>query len=172
MPEGKPGVRVMGVDPGTKATGFGVVEASGRRLSSVAWGTIRGPARSSLAERLKAMSDGLKEAIAAYRPAVVAVEDTFYAQNVKSALALGQARGVALVAAAEAGLQVVAYPARTIKKAVVGYGGADKEQIQAMVARLLGLKEPPDSLDAADALAVAICHCHTSALEARLKAAH
>lgn len=162
----------MGVDPGTKATGFGVVEASGRRLSPVAWGTVKGPARLSLAQRLKAMSDGLKEAIAAHRPTVVAVEDTFYARNVKSALALGQARGVALVAAAEAGLEVVTYPARTIKKAVVGYGGAEKEQVQSMVARLLGLEEPPASPDAADALAVAICHLNTSALEAKLKAAH
>jgi crossover junction endodeoxyribonuclease RuvC len=161
----------MGVDPGTRATGFGVVEADGSRLSPVAWGSVKGSARSSLAKRLKAMSDGLREAISTHRPTVVAVEDTFYAQNVKSALALGQARGVALVAAADAGLEVVTYPARTIKKAVVGYGGADKEQVQSMVARLLGLGEPPESHDAADALAVAICHLHASSLEARLKAA-
>lgn len=164
-------MRVMGVDPGTKATGYGVIETSGRRLNPIAWGSVHGPQRKGLAERLKAMSDGLRDAIATYRPTVVAVEDTFYAQNVKAALALGQARGVALLAAADAGLEIVVYPVRTIKKAVVGYGGADKDQIQAMVAHLLGLEEPPESPDAADALAVAICHCHTSALQARLEAA-
>lgn len=161
----------MGVDPGTRATGYGVVDASGRSLIPIAWGSIHGPARGSLAERLKAMSDGLREALATYQPTVVAVEDTFYARNVKAALALGQARGVALLAAADAGLDVMAYPARTIKKAVVGYGGADKDQVQVMVAQLLGLEEPPDSTDAADALAVAICHCHTSALRAKIEAA-
>ncbi len=161
----------MGIDPGTKATGYGVVEVSGRHLSPIAWGTVRGPARQELAVRLKAMSEGLREAIVTYRPKVVAVEDTFYARNVKVALALGQVRGVAILAAAEAGLEVVAYPVRTIKKAVVGYGGADKVQVKTMVAHLLGLKELPESTDAADALAVAICHCHTSALRAKLETA-
>ncbi len=169
MPE-VPRARVMGIDPGTQATGYGVVEAAGRRLHPIAWGTVRGPTRAGLAERLKAMSDGLREAIDTYRPAVVAVEDPFFALNVKVALALGQARGVALVAAADAGCRVVAYPARTIKQAVVGYGGADKAQVQTMVARLLGLDEPPASADAADALAVAICHLHTGAFEASLRA--
>lgn len=159
----------MGVDPGTRATGYGVVEVAGARLVPVAWGSILGPARAGLAARLKAMSDGLREALSTYRPAVVAVEDTFYARNVKAALALGQARGVALVAAADAGLEVVTYPARTIKKAVVGYGGADKEQVRSMVVRLLGLKEPPEPVDSSDALAVAICHLHASTLEAKLK---
>jgi crossover junction endodeoxyribonuclease RuvC len=165
------GVRVIGIDPGTKATGYGVVEADGRTLAPIAWGVVRGPARAPLAERLKLMSDGLREAIATYQPDVVAVEDTFYARNVKSALALGQARGVALVAAADAGLEVVAYPPRTVKQAIVGYGGAGKDQVQSMVARLLGLGEPPQPYDAADALAVAICHCHTSTMQARLRAA-
>ncbi|MFQ6672401.1 MAG: crossover junction endodeoxyribonuclease RuvC, partial [Candidatus Tectimicrobiota bacterium] len=144
----------------------------GRRLTPIAWGVVRGSARAPLAERLKAMSDGLREAIATYHPTVVAIEDTFYARNVKAALALGQARGVALVEAAAAGLEVVTYPARTIKLALVGYGAADKDQVQAMVARLLGLEEPPQPPDAADALAVAICHLHTSTTEAILRAAH
>lgn len=160
----------MGVDPGTKAMGYGVIELCGRSLLPIAWGSLKGPYRADLAARLKSMSDGLREAIAAHKPMVVAVEDTFYAQNVKSALALGQARGVAMVAAADAGLDVVAYAARTIKKAVVGFGGADKDQVMAMVARLLGLGEPIESADAADALAVAICHCHSSVLQDHLRA--
>lgn len=163
-------MRVMGVDPGTKAMGYGVIELCGRSLLPIAWGALRGPYRADLATRLKSMSDGLREAIVAHQPMVVAVEDTFYSQNVKSALALGQARGVAMVAAADAGLDVVAYAARTIKKAVVGFGGADKDQVMAMVARLLGLGEPIESPDAADALAVAICHCHSSVLQSHLKA--
>jgi crossover junction endodeoxyribonuclease RuvC len=166
-----PGVRVMGIDPGTQATGFGVIEAAERLLAPIAWGVVRPPAGATLAERLKAVSDGLREAIATHRPDVVAVEDTFYARNVKVALTLGQARGVALVAAADAGLEVVTYPVRTIKQAVAGYGAASKDQVQTMVARLLELDEPPQPSDAADALAVAICHFHTSTMEARLRAA-
>lgn len=171
MPKASGVLRVMGIDPGTQATGFGVIEAAERLLTPIAWGVVRSPPRAPLAERLKAMSDGLREAIATYRPAIVAVEDTFYARNVKVALTLGQARGVALVAAADAGLEIVTYSARTIKQAVSGYGAASKDQVQAMVAHLLGLEEPPRPPDAADALAVAICHCHTSTMQARLQAA-
>jgi crossover junction endodeoxyribonuclease RuvC len=116
------------------------------------------------------MGEGLREAIATFRPSIIALEDVFAARHPRAAFGLGQARGMALLVAAEAGLEVVSYPARTIKQTVVGYGGADKEQVQTMVAQILGLKDAPRPQDAADALAVAICHCHTSTMRRRLKA--
>ncbi len=156
-------MRVLGIDCGSEYTGYGVVEQDGdgvlRHLCS---GAIRLSPRDPLELRLKKICAGLTEIIRAYSPQQVAIEDVFYAVNVKSALKLGHVRGVAMLAAAQAGLEVVAYSPLSIKSAVVGYGKAEKSQVQIMVARLLKLPEPPQPADAADALAIAICHLHTA----------
>jgi crossover junction endodeoxyribonuclease RuvC len=157
-------VRVLGIDCGSEHTGYGVVEldASGK-LHCIAVGAIHATARAPIAERLNKIFHGLKEVIERDQPEEVAIEDVFFAVNVKSALKLGHVRGVAMLAASTAGLAVAEYAPLSIKSAVVGYGRADKEQVQHMITRLLNLAAPPDSPDAADALAIAICHLHTSA---------
>lgn len=153
--------RVLGVDPGSRATGYGVVEMVGNRLIHIAHGAITTPARSGLPERLAAIHRGLCEVLSAYLPAEVGVENIFHARNARAALMLGQARGVALLAVEMAGLPLVEYTPMQVKAAVVGYGKAEKHQVQDMVRRLLALPEAPGT-DAADALAVAICHLQTS----------
>ncbi len=159
-------MRVLGIDCGTEITGFGVVESDeasrNPRLLCLAFGAIRLPKSKSMAERLKQVYDELLTAILLWQPEVVAIEEVFYSVNAKSALKLGQVRGVALVATATAGVPVAEYAPLKIKSSVVGYGLAGKEQVQFMVARLLQLKEPPQPPDAADALAIAICHIHTA----------
>ncbi len=150
---------LLGLDPGLGTTGWGVIAAEGNRLSFVANGRIATDAKAPLASRLVALHDALTDLILAHRPDGAAVEEVFVNANPQSTLKLGQARGVALLAAAQAGIAVGEYAARLVKKAVVGTGGADKTQVHAMVARLLpGAKI--DGPDAADALAVAICHAH------------
>jgi crossover junction endodeoxyribonuclease RuvC len=156
-------MRVLGIDCGGEYTGFGVVEGEGRRLTCLTTGAIRLAPRQALELRLKQVFDGLSALIAEYRPEVVAIEDVFYSVNAKSALKLGHVRGVAMMAAAQHGLSVVAYAPLAIKAAVVGYGRAEKAQVQVMVARLLNLDALPQPADAADALAIAICHIHTAA---------
>jgi crossover junction endodeoxyribonuclease RuvC len=154
----------MGVDCGSQYTGFAIVEqASGEELHSVAMGAIRLSTRDPLEVRLLRIFQELCELIAAHHPEVVAIEDVFYAANAKSALKLGHVRGVAMLAAAQAGLPVVAYAPLSIKSAVVGYGRAEKSQVQMMVTRLLKLETVPQPADVADALAIAICHLHTAA---------
>ena len=153
---------LLGLDPGLQSTGWGVIESEGSRLRHVANGQVKSRAADALADRLAQLYDGLAQVIAAHRPAAVAVEETFVNQNPQSTLKLGQARGVVLLVGARAGLPVAEYAARYIKKAVVGVGNADKEQIRAMVQRLLpgvAVAGP----DAADALAVAITHAHVAA---------
>jgi len=155
-------MRVMGIDCGGAYTGYGVVEQNGEGLlHHLCSGAIRLSAQEPLELRLRKICEGLTEIIRAYSPEEVAIEDVFYAVNVKSALKLGHVRGVAMLAAAQAGLEVVAYSPLSIKSAVVGYGKAEKSQVQIMVARLLELPAPPEPIDAADALAIAICHLHT-----------
>jgi crossover junction endodeoxyribonuclease RuvC len=156
-------MRVLGVDCGGEYTGFGVVEGDGRSLLCLTSGAIRLSPREALELRLKKVFDGLSELIAKYQPEVVAIEDVFYSVNAKSALKLGHVRGVAMMSAAQQGLSVVAYAPLAIKSAVVGYGRAEKSQVQVMVARLLHLEKIPEPADAADALAIAICHIHTAA---------
>lgn len=157
-------MRVLGIDCGGEYTGYGIVEQDdGGILHHVCSGAIRLAAREALELRLKTISDGLDQIIAQHHPETVAIEDVFYAVNVKSALKLGHVRGVAMLAAAQAHLSVVAYSPLSIKSAVVGYGRAEKSQVQLMVARLLKLAEPPEPPDVADALAIAICHLHTAA---------
>ena len=152
-------MRLIGLDPGLRRTGWGVIEVEGNRLSHVASGAVVSDAGLSLAERLSQIFDGLTTVIAGHDPAEAAVEETFVNRNPASTLKLGQARGAVLLAPAQAGIRVTEYPATLIKKALVGNGHADKKQVQAMVAILLpGAR--PDTADAADALAIAICHAH------------
>ena len=150
---------VIGLDPGLQKTGWGVIEAQGNRLRHIADGCVRSRAADPLSDRLAALYDGLAAVIAAHRPASAAVEETFVNTNAQSTLKLGQARGVVLLVAARSGLSVAEYATRFVKKAVVGTGQADKLQVKAMVERLLpGCVASGE--DAADALAVAICHAH------------
>jgi crossover junction endodeoxyribonuclease RuvC len=156
-------MRVLGIDCGGEYTGYGVVEQDARDvLLHLCSGAIRLSPREPLELRLKKICERLSEIISFYQPEQVAIEDVFYAVNVKSALKLGHVRGVAMLTAAQAGLEVVAYAPLAIKSAVVGYGRAEKSQVQLMVARLLDLPAPPEPPDVADALAIAICHLHTA----------
>ena len=159
-------MRVFGIDCGTEITGFGVVESddSGalNRVVCAAVGAIRLPKSKPLPLRLAEVHRRLSEEIQRWKPEVIAIEEVFYSVNAKSALKLGQVRGVALLAAAQHGLPVAEYAPLSIKSSVVGYGLAKKEQVQFMVARLLNLPELPEPADAADALAIAICHLHTA----------
>ncbi|MGB8274762.1 MAG: crossover junction endodeoxyribonuclease RuvC [Alphaproteobacteria bacterium] len=155
-------MRLLGLDPGLRHTGWGVIEADGNHLRHVANGTVRSDAVLSLAERLLQVFEGVAEVIERHRPDEAAVEETFVSKNPASTLKLGQARGVVLLAPARARLPVAEYPANLIKKAVVGTGHAGKDQIAMMVRTLLpGCRFT--SPDAADALAVAICHAHHAA---------
>jgi crossover junction endodeoxyribonuclease RuvC len=151
-------VRILGIDPGLRVTGFGIIEKNGNTLAYVASGRIKSP-HTDLPDRLKTILESLREVIAAHRPQQVAVEKVFVNVNPASTLALGQARGTAICAAVDAGLPVSEYTALQVKQAVVGNGHAKKEQVQEMVKRLLKLSGAP-SADAADALACAICHAH------------
>lgn len=157
-------MRVLGIDCGGEYTGYGVVEQDGDgALCHICSGAVRLPVRQPLEQRLLTIGHSLSQVIENFAPEVVAIEDVFYAVNAKSALKLGHVRGVAMLTAASAGLAVAAYAPLAIKAAVVGYGRAEKSQVQVMVARLLHLDEPPQPADAADALAIAICHLHTAA---------
>lgn len=159
-------MRVFGIDCGTETTGYGVVtcEDTGRerKLIAESLGGIRLPKSQSLPKRLALLYAELTTLLRSCRPDVVAIEEVFYSVNAKSALKLGQVRGVALLAAATEDIPVAEYAPLKIKSSVVGYGLAKKEQVQFMVARLLELKELPEPADAADALAIAICHIHTA----------
>ena len=152
-------MRVLGLDPGLRHTGWGVVDVDGNALSHIAHGVVSPPPDEAMAARLAAICAGVRAVLEAYRPAVAAVEETFLNRNPASTLKLGMARGAVLVAAAAAGLPVSEYAARLVKKAVVGTGKADKGQVAAMIAILLP-GAGAGSGDAADALAVAVCHAH------------
>jgi crossover junction endodeoxyribonuclease RuvC len=154
-------VRIFGIDPGSERTGYGCVETSGSRHHLVTCGAIAARAADAFPQRLARIHDELTALIATHRPDCVAIENLFHANNVRSALKLGHARGVAMLAAVQAGCEVVEYTPAEIKRAVVGYGRAEKQQVAQMVKLLLGLEKPPVPFDAADALAVAICHLHT-----------
>ncbi|KEA62064.1 Crossover junction endodeoxyribonuclease RuvC [Marinobacterium lacunae] len=150
---------ILGIDPGSRITGYGVINVNGPRNEYVASGCIRIRGE-ELADRLKQVYAGVSEIIERYSPQEMAIEQVFMARNADSALKLGQARGVAVVAGANAGLPVAEYAARKVKQSVVGNGGADKTQVQIMVAHLLKLPGLPQA-DAADALAIALCHAHS-----------
>ena len=160
-----PPIRILGIDPGLRKTGWGVVVSEGSKLSFVACGCIESDGEAPLGERLRQLHEGLQRVIAAHRPHEAAVEETFINRDPQSALKLGQARGIALVVPALAGLDVAEYAANLVKKTVVGVGHADKKQVQAMI-RVLLPKAETSSADAADALAVAICHAQHRGMKA------
>ncbi len=160
---------VCGVDPGTSQTGYGIVHQEGSRLRAGPFGCIVTKSDQPLAIRLSCIHRELTKLLVSVRPDVVCVEQLFFAKNAKSAFAVGQARGTILLAAAQQHIPVADYTPLQVKDALVGYGRADKRQVRFMVQRLLGLKVPPDSDDAADALAIAICHAHGQALRAALR---
>lgn len=158
-------IRILGLDPGLRKTGWGVIVSEGSKLGFVACGCIESAAGASLAERLRQLHDGIAGVIENHAPDEAAVEETFVNRDPQSALKLGQARGIALVVPALAGLQVAEYAANLVKKTVVGVGHADKSQVQAMI-RVLLPKAEAKGADAADALAVAICHAQHRGLRA------
>ena len=154
-------MRVLGIDPGTYKMGIGVVDSDAGNLTAAYYAVLEPPRRYPIANRLQNLYEGLRDTISEWLPSEVAVEEPFVARNVRSAIAIGQAEAVAMVAAAEKGLTISTYAPRQVKKAVTDYGGSSKEQVQDMVTVLLGLHETPDSFDATDALAVAICHVNS-----------
>lgn len=159
-------MRVLGIDPGTATTGYGVVEETDEGLQVLAYGVVTTPADLPLPKRLQTIYRELRRLVRQWQPGAAAVEELFFNLNVRTAMSVGQARGVALLAMADEGLAVAEYGPGEIKQALTGYGGAGKRQMQEMVRMLLGLPAPPAPDDAADALAVAICHLHSAPLRA------
>ena len=157
-------MRALGIDPGLAITGYGVVDEAGGDLKVVTFGVIRTPAGLPIAQRLQQIYQGISSLASEWRVGVASVEELFFSSNVRTAMSVGQARGVALLALADAGLRVFEYTPMTVKQAVTGYGNADKAQMQEMVRLLLSLDLAPRPDDAADALAVAICHLHSARL--------
>jgi crossover junction endodeoxyribonuclease RuvC len=155
-------VLVLGIDPGTAITGYGLVREEEGGLALVGCGVITTPAGQPLPARLQTIYRGLEDVIGAHHPQVAAVEELFFSRNARTALSVGHARGVALLALAEAGLRIYEYKPLEIKQAIAGYGGADKQQVQQMVRLLLNLEQVPQPDDAADAVAVAVCHIHSA----------
>ena len=154
--------RTLGIDPGTATMGFGVVDAAGNQLRAVQFGVWTTSSTDALPYRLRALHEHMVELIESTQPSAVAVESLFFNRNVRTALSVGQARGIALLAAAQANLEVHEYTPQQVKDAVVGYGKASKEQVQIMIKTLLGLATVPKPDDAADALAISICHLHSA----------
>lgn len=160
--------RVLGIDPGLATTGYGVLEGDGSRASVVAAGAVRTRARDGRAARLASLFEALTALIEEHRPEDMAIEQHFVANNVRSAMAIGEARAAAMIAAARAGLEVHEYPPATVKQSVCGFGGAGKEQVQAMVRMHLGLAAAPEPLDVSDALAVALTRLAAFRMDALL----
>ncbi|MDQ0339515.1 crossover junction endodeoxyribonuclease RuvC [Caldalkalibacillus uzonensis] len=159
---------ILGIDPGIAIVGFAVVQKDGRRLKPLQYGTLTTKPDLTTPARLRQIYRGMTTLLSEYKPDVLAIEKLFFNRNVTTAFTVGQARGVMLLAAEEAGVPVVEYTPLQVKQAVVGYGVAEKRQVQEMVKMLLGLSERPKPDDAADALAVAICHAHSVQLEGQL----
>jgi len=162
-------MRVLGIDPGSETLGWGVVEGSGLKYSLVDFGTVKSSPREQFSKRLLKISDGVEAVIAKYQPDVISVEEAFYATNVKVALKLGQVRGVVLLIGEKSNLEISEFSPRLIKQTVVGYGNAEKHQVQEMVRLLLKMKTVPQPHDAADALAIAICHFHHAGMQSKIK---
>jgi crossover junction endodeoxyribonuclease RuvC len=163
-------VRILGIDPGSRTTGWGVLDSAGWDVRFVAHGVVKLRESDPLHERLRSLAEGLRAVLAEQRPDVVAVEAIFHAKSARSALILGHARGIALLAAAEALLPLHEYPPASVKSAVAGNGRAEKEQVQRALAMQLGMRELPMPLDASDALAVALCHAAEARFRDRLPA--
>lgn len=164
-------MRVLGIDPGSETTGWGLLEGTGRHYRLVEYGTVRASSKDSFPVRLEKIANGLEDVIERLAPDTCAVEEAFYANNVQVAIKLGQVRGVILLIAQRARLDIHEYAPRLVKQTVAGYGNADKRQIQEVVRMLLMLPSVPEPHDAADALAVAICHFHHAGMAQRLLAA-
>ena len=158
-------MRVIGIDPGTRQVGYGVVETQGSRILPITFGAIRARTSASYPERLRSIMEGVTGVVRECRPDAVAIEEAFYGKSVSAALRMGEGRGVAIVAVALENVPVFQYTPAEVKKAVVGNGRAHKSQVQEMVRVLLALAEQPRPFDAADALAVAICHCNRAGIQ-------
>jgi crossover junction endodeoxyribonuclease RuvC len=155
-------VLILGIDPGTAITGYGLVREDDGKLTLVDCGVITTPASQSLPARLQTLYQGLVDVVRTHQPTAAAVEELFFSRNVRTALSVGHARGVALLALADAGLPIHEYKPLQVKQAIAGYGGADKQQVQEMVRMLLQLDRVPQPDDAADAVAIAVCHIHSA----------
>ena len=164
-------MRVLGIDPGSETLGWGVIEGEGLKYTLVDFGTVKSSPRDGFSKRLLKIGSGVSEIIEKFQPDVISVEEAFYATNVKVALKLGQVRGVVLFLGEKAGLEVSEYSPRLVKQTVVGYGNAEKHQVQEMVRLLLRMKTAPQPHDAADALAIAICHFHHAGVQNRINSA-
>lgn len=162
-------MKVLGIDPGSETLGWGVVEGSGVKYSALDYGVVKSNPKDPFSKRLLNIHDGIQKIIDDHNPDVLSVEEAFYSVNAKVAIKLGQVRGVVLLAGERNGLYVAEYAPRLIKQTVVGYGNAEKAQVQEMVKLLLRLKTIPQPHDAADALAIAICHFHHAGMLDRLK---
>jgi crossover junction endodeoxyribonuclease RuvC len=163
-------MRILGIDPGSETTGWGVIEGDGQRYAMVECGTVKARPGQKFPARLLAIADALEEIIQRHHPDACAIEDGFLATNVKVTLKLGQVRGVAMLVAERAAIEIHEYSPRLVKQTVVGHGNAEKFQVQQMVKTLLSLASLPEPHDAADALAVAICHFHHASFTRRLRA--
>lgn len=155
-------MKVLGIDPGSQTLGWGIVDGNGLRYQGVAFGTVKSSPKKAFSKRLLKIHEGIEEVIEHFKPDVISVEEAFYAVNVKVAMKLGQVRGVVLLTGEQKGLEIAEYSPKLVKKTVVGYGNAEKHQVQEMVKMLLKMKEIPQPHDAADALAIAITHFHHS----------
>jgi crossover junction endodeoxyribonuclease RuvC len=162
-------MRILGIDPGSETTGWGVIEGDARRYALVDFGTVKANPRERFAARLLKIAVGVEGLIEKFRPDVCAVEEAFFAVNPNTALKLGHVRGVVLLAAERAGVEIAEYAPRLVKQTVVGYGAAEKQQVQEMMRVLLKLKEAPKPFDASDALAVAVTHIHHARTPQRSK---
>ncbi len=152
---------ILGIDPGLAIVGYGVIDYQAPRFRTLAYGAITTPAHTPLEDRLTAIYDGMNELIAMYHPAEMAIEELFFTKNITTGIAVAEARGVALLAARQHQLNIYEYTPMQVKQAVVGYGGAEKKQVQMMVRTILNLEKMPKLDDTADALAIAVCHAHT-----------
>lgn len=162
-------MRILGIDPGYAILGYGIVDLVGNKFKVVDYGAVTTEAGMEMPDRLKVLYNSLMELIARYEPAVASVEELFFNTNAKTAILVGQARGVAVLACANSGLEIEEYTPLQIKQALVGYGRAEKKQVQQMVKTILNLKEVPKPDDTADALAAAVCHGHSAGSRSRLK---
>lgn len=162
-------MRILGIDPGYAILGYGVIEMKGNHFKVIDYGAVTTDAKMEMPDRLKVLYNSLMELIASYEPEVASIEELFFNTNAKTAILVGQARGVAMLACANSGLEIAEYTPLQIKQALVGNGRAEKKQVQFMVKTLLNLKEVPKPDDTADALAAAVCHGHSAGSRNRLK---
>ncbi|MDN3513562.1 MAG: crossover junction endodeoxyribonuclease RuvC [Candidatus Brocadia sp.] len=154
-------MRILGIDPGTQIAGYGVIEKIGSKIVTIDYGSIKANKNQTFSQRLQTIHDKIMDIISKHQPDQMAIEEVFYSKNIKSAIRIGEGRGIVFLCAASANIPITEYAATVIKKAVVGNGNAQKEQVQEMVKIILALPEIPEPRDASDALAIAICHSHT-----------